>query len=71
MASLTTRFYVSGMKCEGCASTVKQALVDAAGVDSAEVDLAEGVASVQGDVDPQAVCQILAEAGYPAVVKSD
>ena len=42
MASLATRFYVSGMKCEGCASTVKQALVDAAGVDSAEVDLAEG-----------------------------
>lgn len=70
MSQQQTNFIVSGMKCEGCVATVKEALAQVVGYEDAQVDLAEGVASVRGDVDPQAVCQVLAQAGYPAVVKS-
>lgn len=70
MSQQQTNFIVSGMKCEGCVATVKEALTQVVGYEDAQVDLAEGVASVRGDVDPQAVCQVLAQAGYPAVVKS-
>jgi copper chaperone len=65
-----TAFYVQGMKCNGCIATAEKALHEVAGFESAEFDLAEGTAKVMGDVDPQAVCQALTQAGYPAVVKS-
>ena len=71
MAAHAIQFYVSGMKCGGCAATVKQTLEGMDGVAEAEVDLEQGVASVAGDIDPQSACQLLAEAGYPAVVKSN
>lgn len=67
----TTRFFVSGMKCDGCIKRANEALSQVPGFDSAEFDLKEGVATVQGDVDPQAVAQALTETGYPAAVKSD
>ena len=70
MSEQQTRFIVSGMKCEGCVATVKEALTQVVGYEDAQVDLAEGIATVKGDVDPQAVCQVLMQAGYPAVVKS-
>ena len=71
MTSYEIQFYVSGMKCAGCAANVKQALEGMEGITTAEVDLAAGVATVQGNVDPQAACLLLAEVGYPSVVKSD
>ncbi len=67
---MQTQYLVSGMKCQGCVNSVKKALANVHGAGNAEVDLASGVVCVQGDVDPQSVCQILTEAGYPAVVKS-
>ena len=65
-----TMFHVSGMKCGGCVETVEKALKEVLGYESAIVDLKEGTASVMGDIDPQAICLALTEAGYPAVVKS-
>jgi len=70
MSDQQTRFIVSGMKCDGCVATVKDALTKVVGYQDAQVSLDEGLATVTGDVDPQAVCQVLAQAGYPAVVKS-
>lgn len=70
MAETITQFHVSGMKCEGCVSNAKNAVSKVMGVEDAEFDLAAGTASISGNVDPQAICQALTEAGYPAVVKS-
>lgn len=70
MAKTTTHFHVSRMKCSGCVSTATAALNTVVGVESVVFDLANGTATVVGEVDPQAVCQALTEAGYPAVVKS-
>ena len=69
--TMTTHYYVTSMKCDGCISNANKALGDLPGFNQAEFDLAAGTASVTGSVDPQAVCQALGEAGYPAVVKSD
>ncbi len=70
MSETITEFFVQDMKCGGCASSAKKALAEVPGFVSAEFNLDAGTAKVVGDVDPQAVCQTLAEAGYPAVVKS-
>ena len=66
----TTNFIVSNMKCQGCVDTATKAVKTVHGIESVTVDLEAGSASVIGDIDPQAVCQVLTEAGYPAVVKS-
>jgi len=66
----TTQYFVTGMKCDGCIKRAKSALQDVPGFESAEFNLAEGTAVVSGDVDPQAVAQVLTETGYPATVKS-
>jgi copper chaperone len=67
---LETVFLISGMKCQGCAAAVSQALEQVTGYESASVDLENGTATVTGQIDPQSVCMLLAEAGYPSVVKS-
>ena len=69
--SETTQYYVKGMKCNGCIANANKALAELPGFESAQYDLKEGTAEVQGNVDPQAVCQALIGAGYPAVVKSN
>ena len=70
MTATVTQFHVQGMKCDGCVNTAKSALENVLGLAEVEFDLAAGTATVSGEVDPQAVCQALTEAGYPAVVKS-
>ena len=65
-----TQYYVKGMKCDGCIANANKALTDVPGFSQAEFDLKQGTAVVEGEVDPQAVCQALTSAGYPTVVKS-
>ena len=55
------------MKCMGCVSTVKKALEEIPGIQSAEVDLETALATVEGDVDQSIILEILTEAGYPAI----
>ncbi len=66
----STQYFVTGMKCDGCIKRATEALNDIPGFESAEFDLNEGVATINGDVDPQAITQTLTETGYPATVKS-
>jgi copper chaperone len=70
MNEVQSQYFVQGMKCDGCIAKAQEALAKLPGYEAAEFDLQAGTASVKGDVDPQSVCQALAEAGYPAVVKS-
>jgi len=70
MTDTITHYYVQGMKCGGCITAANKALAEVMGFVRAEFDLKAGEATVYGDVDPQVVCQALAQAGYPAVVKS-
>ncbi|WP_455204651.1 heavy-metal-associated domain-containing protein [Kaarinaea lacus] len=68
--STQTQYFVQGMKCDGCIANANTALAQVTGFEKADFDLNQGTATIEGDVDPQAVCQALTQAGYPAVVKS-
>ena len=70
MSVTQTKYFVEGMKCDGCIANGNKALADVLGFESAEFDLQAGTAVVMGDVDPQAICLALTSAGYPAVVNS-
>jgi len=70
MATETT-FYISGLKCDGCVTTAKNALSNVTGYLSADIDLEASTMRVTGDVDPQAISVAMSEVGYAAVVKSE
>jgi copper chaperone CopZ len=71
VSEFKTRFYVTGMTCNGCVKKATEALSKIQGFESADFDLEQGTAEVVGDIDPQAATMALTEAGYPAVVRSD
>ncbi|WP_455202352.1 heavy-metal-associated domain-containing protein [Kaarinaea lacus] len=66
-----TTFYISGLKCDGCVATAKNALSNVTGYESADFDLDAGIMQVTGEIDPQAISVAMSEAGYAAVVKSN
>ncbi len=65
---LETHYSVTGMTCNHCVSTARQAISGVPGVTDVEVDLVSGTAVVRGAADSQAVVQALTGAGYPAEV---
>jgi len=70
MSNTETKFHVSGMTCDGCVKNATTAVLKVTGVEQASFDFNAAAGSVIGDCDPQAVCQALAEAGFPSVVNS-
>lgn len=57
---------VDKVKCNGCASNIKNGLADMNGVDSIEVDVASGTVNVTGEqLDHQAIVSKLTALGYP------
>jgi copper chaperone len=57
---------VENIKCGGCASTIRSRLEAMDGVDNIEVDIAEGIVSVNGSEDTRAaVTAKLLKLGYP------
>lgn len=64
-----TKLNVTGMTCNHCVSTVKDALENVQGVRSARVDLDSGTATVDYDdaqADPREITTAVADAGYQA-----
>jgi Cu+-exporting ATPase len=69
----TARLKVTGMTCNGCANTVRQALLAVPGVEAAEVDLAGARATVQMDaarVTGEDLETAVRSAGYQAELQS-
>ncbi len=67
-------FGVSGMTCSACATRIEKALRRVPGVVAANVNLAlerADVTSVAGKVQPQALAEAVAKAGYQAQLRSD
>jgi copper chaperone len=63
-----TTFNVTGMTCANCVRHVTEAVTSVTGVDSVEVNLEAGTASVQGSTDTEAVIAAIVAAGYQAAV---
>ncbi len=61
---------ITGMTCGHCQAGVAKALKTVPGVTDAEVDLKNGKAVVQGDVEPQLLVEAVIEEGYGAQVAS-
>lgn len=64
---------VSSMTCEGCVRSVENLLLQQSGVISATVDLATGIATVEGDATIESVqlAQRLTETGFPSQLIED
>jgi copper chaperone len=59
---------IEGMSCDHCVHHVKNALVEVAGVEGAEVSLSEKSAVVTGaSLDDAALKAAVAEAGYEVI----
>lgn len=57
-------FKVEGMMCNHCKATVEKGLAQLEGVEQVTVDLAKGIAYVEGNVDDAAVRQKVIELGF-------
>jgi copper chaperone CopZ len=66
---MTTQLKISGMSCEMCVRHVTNALQGVEGVESANVSLEQGSATVEHDgVDISAMLEAVREEGYEAEV---
>ena len=72
MTTTSYHFEVEGMSCGACVTHVEEAFRSVGGVESVEVDLAGGAATVvAGDqVDTAAMERAVANAGYEAALRS-
>ena len=65
-----TELKVDGMTCGHCENAVKGALESVSGVQQAEVDLASGLARVEGNADVNKLIAAVEEEGYQASLAS-
>ena len=63
----TKSYRVQGMTCGGCAKHVEKALRSVAGVTSVAVDVAKGIATVEGTAAFEAMAASVTAAGYEMV----
>ena len=61
-----TSLKITGMTCQHCVGAVTRALESVPGVTGVRVDLAGGLARVEGEARPEALVQAVADAGYKA-----
>ena len=57
-------YKVKGMMCNHCKATVEKGLAQLEGAEKVTVDLAQGIAYVEGNVDPEAVRRKVTELGF-------
>ncbi len=63
------RLTISGMTCDHCAQSVRNALLKLPGVREVRVDLSAGQAAVTGEgLDAESLCRAVRSAGYDAAV---
>lgn len=62
-----TELNVDGMACDGCETAVVEALSDVPGVEDATADHEQGIATVTGDAEIEALVAAIDEAGYEVV----
>ena len=62
-----TTVKISGMKCQHCVNSTRQALEALAGVSNVSIDLDKGEASFEGDVSVETVKEAVAKIGFEVV----
>lgn len=59
------QFILENIKCEGCESTIKKALLKMPGIEDVAIDIAKATVTVKGNPDNSAVLSKLHSLGYP------
>jgi copper chaperone CopZ len=62
-----TTVKISGMKCQHCVNSTRQALEALVGVSNVSIDLDKGEASFEGDVSVETVKEAVAQIGFEVV----
>lgn len=57
-------YKISGMNCAHCRASAEKAIAEVAGVEKVSVDLASGMALVEGDASPAAIAEAVRNAGF-------
>jgi hypothetical protein len=60
------QFKVDGMMCNHCRNNVEKNIKNLQGVENVEVDLASGIAVIEGNVDDEEVIKTIEDIGYQA-----
>lgn len=66
---MTQEYIITGMNCPHCQNTVKKAIAAVDGVDTVEVDLHAGLATVDGSAPHSSVIEAVHAAGFEASLK--
>ncbi len=66
---MTQEYIITGMNCPHCQNAVKKAIAAVNGVDTVEVDLHAGLATVDGAADHTAIIDAVHAAGFEASLK--
>lgn len=62
--NMAKEYVIKGMNCPHCQASVAKAISGVAGVAQVNVDLKNGVATVEGEHDPQAIADAVRAAGF-------
>ena len=61
---------VEGMTCNGCVKSLEKAFSEEPNISSAQVDLANKIAEVDSNIDPEAIVRIVEGLGFEAELLS-
>lgn len=64
--TIHTQYKIDGMSCNHCKANVEKCISQIPGVESVNVDLAKGVAYVEGQHDPQTLLRAISDIGFTA-----
>ena len=66
---MTKTFKIEGMNCSHCKASVEKAISGVEGVDSVEVDLSSGLATISGAIEDDKITEAVRLAGFDISVK--
>ena len=66
---MTKTYKIQGMNCSHCKASVEKAIAGVSGIDSVEVDLSSGLATVSGDIEDDKITEAVRLAGFEIAVK--
>ncbi len=66
ITDMTTRYIIKGMNCPHCQNSVAKSIQAVNGVTQVDVNLSKGIATVEGDHNPDDVLKAVREAGFDA-----
>lgn len=61
---MTKTYKVKGMNCPHCQAAVTRAISGVEGVSNVDVNLSNGIATVEGEASPEAVAAAVRAAGF-------